>query len=102
MPGTERSGGGVLASGQPVVFYDAANPTSGGPYQASGHKIVAITATSQAFGPPPNALSGFPITGGPANPQVFSMPFQSGLTVALRSGQPPFTVFWSTEPPSNF
>jgi hypothetical protein len=88
-------------SGAAIVFYDGATPTSGGPYQASGHKILAVTDVPVSFGIPFNLLSGFPSTF-TTNPQVFAAPFQSGLNVALRSGQPSFTAFWSAEPPSNF
>jgi hypothetical protein len=84
-----------------VLFYDSAAPTSGGPFPLSGHRIVGfipafIAATS---GAPGFLGSGtFAInapTGPPAGP--FAFPFQSGLCVALKSGQCGFSYTFTPE-----
>ncbi len=82
-----------LASGFAVLFYDSAVPTSGGPFPASGHKIVGALPPTYAAG----VVSGvIPIafTGASVN---IDFPFQSGLCVALKSGQPGFSYSFTPE-----
>ena len=77
-------------SGVAITFYDAGVVSSGGPFAASGTKIVAVVPANTFGGGPAGSLFG-------AGPSVlgFDIPFQSGLAVALKSGQPGFTVtFW--------
>jgi hypothetical protein len=95
-PSTTLGGVPNITSGGCVVFYDSAVATSGGPYVLSGHKVVAITTYPGEY----VTASGFGAN--PLNPVFVEMPFQSGLCVALKSGQPGFTVAWSSEPASNF
>ncbi len=82
-----------LVSGQAVVFYDSAIATSGGPFAASGHKIVGIIPSTF----PGGAWSGNLIVPWTGTPVVVAMPFQSGLCVATRSGTPGFTASYTTE-----
>ena len=79
----------LIASGQSVFFYDSAVATSGGPFAASGHKIVGIipTSWSGAF----NVMSDW------ARPFVVDMPFTSGLVAATRSGTPGFSISYTPE-----
>jgi hypothetical protein len=90
----------------PLVFYDAAVATSGGPYPLSGHKILAVipsTAPGIWSGGMAVASGTFGALSPPVlTPAVVGMPFQSGLCVNLRSGQAPFTVTFSPEVPSIF
>lgn len=76
-------------SGVQVNFYDSDSPISGGPIPTSGHDLVGSIAAgwgvSGQFTP-----AGYPIN--------INMPYQSGLCVNSRSGQPGFTVSWSPEP----
>lgn len=85
-----------LLSGLPVVFYDAGAVASGGPFAASGHKIVGVLPGSTQSTAP--AGSGVNIAIFP-NDWVFALdqPFQSGLCVATKSGQPGFTVTYTPE-----
>lgn len=81
------------ASGRAVIFYDAAVATSGGPFSASGHKVVGVIPTGVH---PQNSGQIVPFTGGTLVPQT---PFFSGLVAAaVASGTPSFSVFWSPEP----
>lgn len=84
---TIMSHGQTFTSGQ-IVFYDAHAVTSGGPFFASGHKILAIV--------PPLWVPG---VSGVANPYAYpgfvnevQVPFFSGLCVTQVSGQPGFTI----------
>jgi hypothetical protein len=95
----------VTASGMQlaVLFYDSAAPTSGGPFPASGHRIVGfIPPYLSSFSGSPAAFAsgtfGLNTPVGPANP--FSFTFQSGLCVALKSGQPGFTYSFTPEVPN--
>lgn len=83
-----------IVSGGPVVFYDSPTPTSGGPFAASGHKIIGIIPAGLGFGP--GGSSGFAQV---VNGQVlaFDMPFNSGLCANLKSGAPGFTVTYDPE-----
>src|SRR5580693_7156563 len=38
-----------ITSGASVVFYDGAVATSGGPYQASGHRVLYVTPNCNQF-----------------------------------------------------
>ena len=94
------SGGGRLKSVMPhtisisgvnVVFYDAAVTTSGGPFPASGHKIIGFL---------PGNTGGAGLSGSLNFANIvyqYDMPFQSGLCAALKSGQAGFTVSWIPE-----
>ncbi len=82
-----------LVSGQAVVFYDSAIATSGGPFAASGHKIVGIIPSTF----PGGAWSGNLIVPWTGAPVIVGMPFQSGLCAATRSGTPGFTAGYSVE-----
>lgn len=87
-----------IQSGLPTLFYDSAVNTSGGPFAASGHKIVGQLPGTFAGG----AWSGLGIvawTGGPIN---VDLPFQSGLVIALKSGQAGFTCSFTPENSSAF
>jgi hypothetical protein len=80
----------VQLSGIQITFYDSAVPTSGGPFAASGHKIIAVVPAN-TWAPPGGVFGVGPIQYG------FDMPFQSGLCVASKSGQPGLTVSWFPE-----
>jgi hypothetical protein len=84
-----------LASGQACVFYDAALATSGGPFVASGHKVLGVIPAGTVVG----AVFGNPqgITAVPGQVIALDMPFNSGLCCNLRSGIPGFTVSWTPE-----
>lgn len=95
--GAGRLDGGIqltaATSGRTVVFYDGAVATSGGPFSASGHKIVGFLPAQQ---PPANSgqvniLNGVPF--------VWGYPFFSGLNAAAvgGSGGPSFTVTYTPE-----
>jgi hypothetical protein len=88
----------------PVIFYDAAVATSGGPFILSGHKVIGqippyINVTSGQF-----VLSGntnwTTSQVGFSNANTNVLPFTSGLCVALRSGQPAFSIGFSPELPT--
>lgn len=70
------------ASGVPIVFYDSAVAVSGGPLNASGHKIVGVLGVNVT-------ASGVRYGG-----QVFQIgiPFTSGLCVSVASGQVGWTA----------
>lgn len=93
-----------LQSGQGVIFYDGSPATSGGPFALSGHKIVGLIP------PTWSVPAGVTVASGQTNfvrafdgaPIQVSMPFQSGLCVAIKSGQPGFTASWTPEPVTNF
>lgn len=81
-------------SGGEVQFYDAGVVTSGGPFAASGHKIIGIIPPGTGVGP----------AGASGQAQVFvnqvlafDMPFTSGLCANVVSGAPGFTVTWDPE-----
>src|ERR1700738_1449942 len=67
-----------MLSGLPIIFYDSAVPTSGGPFPLSGHKILGVIPPTWAGGV---AGSGSPV-GFTGTPLTVDMPFQSGLWVA--------------------
>ncbi len=88
-----------------TVFYDAGTVSSGGPFAASGHKIVGWTPQLVSL------VSGYsPVSGNTGSaglgdllvgvPRQVSVPFQSGLCVALKSGQPGLTVCFTPEKPN--
>jgi len=82
-----------LASGLPIVFYDTGVVISGGPIAASGHPIVAVAPGTWAGGTPG---SGTPILWN-GTPYGYDIPFNSGLAVAVKSGQPGFTCVFTPE-----
>lgn len=76
-----------MQSGITAVFYDSAVPTSGGPFPASGHKIVGQIPGTYDGGAWSGLATGIPQTfAGEGNLIRPSWPFQSGLCVALKSG----------------
>lgn len=81
---------GVQTSGTNITFYDAATVSSGGPFAASGHKGLAFI--------PGNVQQGNSGLVTVVN-YIYQVdaPFQSGLCVALKSGQPPFSFTWIPE-----
>jgi hypothetical protein len=81
-------------SGGRVIFYDAGVATSGGPFAASGHKIVG--QIPQGFGFGPGGTSGVPLVGG-GQALGFDFVFNSGLCANMVSGAPGFTVTWTPE-----
>lgn len=87
-----------MASGLAVVLYDGALATSGGPFGLSGHKVIGIVPPTWAGGVQGSGSTTV-FTGQPVN---VDMPFQSGLLVNLRSGQPGFTVSFTPEVDLNF
>jgi hypothetical protein len=66
---------------------------SGGPVAASGHDVVGIIPAS-----PPTGLSGTYVAAGSYQ---IDFPFNSGLCISSRSGQPGVTVSYSLEKPVN-
>lgn len=85
----------VQLSGVQITFYDAAGVASGGPFTASGVKVLAVIPAN-TWSPPGGIFGVGPIQYG------FDVPFTSGLCVALKSGQPGFTVTFSPDTiPSN-
>lgn len=79
-------------SGLAITFYDAGAVSSGGPFPLSGHKVVAVVPGSTNVANPINSGTAF-VAVTPLTPfWGFDKPFQSGLCVALKSGQPGFTV----------
>ena len=91
-----------MQSGQAIYFYDAGAVSSGGPFVLSGHKIVGI------YPPTWRVPTGVAVASGQTNfvdsqpgiPIAVAQPFQSGLCVALKSGQPGFSAFWTPEQPA--
>jgi hypothetical protein len=86
-----------MISGLPIYFYDANTVVSGGPFAASGHCIVAIgpaTWSPAAAASGAGATSITPYTGAPYS---FDIPFNNGLCVDVKSGQPGFTVVFTPE-----
>lgn len=86
------------ASGAGVYFYDGIIATSGGPFAASGHKVIGAIIQ-----PIP-----LPLTGSGTNnvfqwqgvgvPLAVDMPFSSGLIMApIGSGTPSFNFSWTPE-----
>lgn len=100
LPHTHTMASGVQL---PIVFYDAGVTSSGGPFASSGHKILGFFPFTVA------PVSGAPVTGqagansgqvcypAPTTPITIDCPFQSGLAVALKSGQCGFTVGFTPE-----
>jgi hypothetical protein len=87
----------AVSGAGPTLFYDSAvaanGVTGGGPVAASGHKVVGVLpANTWASANASGAI------GVIAPPYQFSMPFQSGLCVALRSGSCGYTISWTPEP----
>lgn len=78
----------ATTSGTAIVFYDAAAPVSGGPLQASGH-IPLFTVYMPVT--PPTIASGLTQPAFSVKINV-NMPYNSGLCVNSRSGQPGFTA----------
>lgn len=79
----------LAVSGQNAIFYDASVATSGGPFQASGHRIIGILPTYWS-----GANDRWYAT---AQPMTIDMPFSSGLCVRTQSGVPGFTASFSVE-----
>lgn len=81
----------VQSSGVAVKFYDAGAVASGGPFSASGHKVLGTLPANTWTG---GAGGIFGI-----GPQIYSfdVPFTSGLCVALASGQPGMTITFTPE-----
>ena len=76
-------------SGITLQFYDAGGAvTSGGPFAASGHAVVASI-------PGPYGVSGQQAV--QIGPIGFDVPFNSGLAVHVTSGHPGFTVTFTPE-----
>ena len=83
-----------LQSGRGVVFYDAAVATSGGPFAASGHRILGVIppATNtglQASGIPGGAVAwdGIPKPcGSPFHSGVVAAPWPAGATASGTHG----------------
>ncbi len=88
-----------IVSGQQVIFYDAAVATSGGPFAASGHKVVGTI-------PPvwhPAASGVINPAAAPGFVNNVNFPFQSGLCVANRaSGTAGWSVAFTPETNTNF
>ncbi|MDE2095611.1 MAG: hypothetical protein KGL39_00010 [Patescibacteria group bacterium] len=90
-------------STSPVIFYDAAAATSGGPFFLSGHRIVGLLPSYSFVNSVPTLqplASGGVGMGQPPIGQslILSAPFFSGLCVNLASGQLGFTANYSVEP----
>lgn len=83
-----------LSSGLVATFYDAAIATSGGPFPLSGHKILFVTPPTWAGGTA--STSGSALAFNP-NAVLIGQPFQSGLVVNIRSGNPGWTIDFSPE-----
>jgi len=78
----------TAASGTSIQFYDGVAPTSGGPFVASGHRVIGVL--------PANTIGQGTIGTGPL-PVFCETPFFSGLCVGNKSGHPGFTVGFSPE-----
>lgn len=74
-------------SGVGTIIYDGAVATSGGPFAASGHKILAVIPAN--FHTP--FLNSFPAI------IPIGAPYQSGLIVAVKSGQIGVTLSYTPE-----
>lgn len=87
----------MMQSGQAVVFYDSAVLTSGGPFAASGHKILG--RIPQTLEPASSFLgaSGTFTSFLTSQPFYFDCPFTSGLCMNTRSGAPGITIQWTPE-----
>src|SRR5690606_13375968 len=72
----------VQASGVARIYYDSAVATSGGPFAASGHKILGIVPANTWAGGPGGGVFG----AGPVG-IIFNTGFTSGLCVTGASGQ---------------
>lgn len=91
---TQASGTAVA-----IVFYDAAAVSSGGPFPGSGHKVICFAPSFQ------NPVAGATLSSGSFLPNfppygvpvLVSVPFQSGLCYAGKSGQPGVSVSWTPE-----
>lgn len=70
-------------SGVPLFFWDGVIGASGGPFAASGHKLLAV------FNGPGGVSGQIPLGGGPI---LVDLPFQSGLIARGSSGAPGFAV----------
>lgn len=81
----------MLSGNTAIFFYDSAVPVSGGPIALSGHKVVFAFPTGLT-------LASGNVQQQPSWPVSIDMPFQSGLCVNSRSGQPGFTAVWTPEP----
>jgi len=82
-----------MQSGLAVYFYDSGTATSGGPFPLSGHPVVGVIPPTWT----PAMQSGafiVPLTGEALD---IDLPFSSGLCVAMKSGQPGFTVGYTPE-----
>jgi len=88
----------ALTSGLGVTFYDAAVITSGGPFAASGHKIIGIIPPTW----PGGSYSGTGLNIWNGAVVNVDMPFQSGLCAHTASGCPGFTVSWTPEVNQNW
>lgn len=85
----------------PIIFYDAGTVSSGGPFSASGHKIIGFTPAVATL------VAGLPVNSGPSQlpgqdllggiVHQIGVPFMSGLAFNSRSGQLGFTVAWTPE-----
>lgn len=84
-----------LASGQTCIFYDAPVATSGGPFVASGHKILGQIPAGGAIGAVFGNPQGLSVV--PGQVIALDVPFNSGLCCNLKSGIPGFTVTWTPE-----
>lgn len=85
-----------VLSGVPVILYDSAVATSGGPFAASGHKIVGILQHPPVHGNS-NVSGVFESTRHlAALLDLGGIPFTSGLCHTGTSGQPGFTVSFTT------
>lgn len=84
-----------VLSGPGTVFYDNGTLTSGGPFAASGHKILANTNAPAAYALLGAAASGYLSPAGAVI--AVDMPFASGLALNTKSGAPGFTVSWTPE-----
>lgn len=87
-----------LSSGQSAFIYDAAVVISGGPYPASGHKLLFATPPTWAGG----STSGVGVPPFVSTSLISCQPFQSGLCISARSGCPGFTVSFTPEVDGNF
>ncbi len=85
------SGGGRLdtmcalnvgLSGRSVIFYDATAPTSGGPFQTSGNKVLAVLAARVGV----QTISGSAVPTWDGSIYTVGAPFFSGLYVAPLNG----------------
>lgn len=86
-----------IASGRGVIFYDGAAVTSGGPFSASGHKVLGIlpmhAAAAYFSGVERNPMSY------PGVINQYDFPYYSGLIAAplAGSGHASFSVSYSPD-----